>query len=336
MSAKPESLLPPYVSQKTDLLATLRSETIYNMANYWNTWLRKVSVNGKITQEHLNPIERNLNHNVLDSINQEVVVSGDVYHSLGNGSVAPETISLEGKQLVFGGFTMMPFVNDFYPVARLYDPEAVTRKELIELLFVEKPVKPEDVLTTYYAMPELLTRLESADASDEAMAQIIADMGALTANHLKRRRYKQASLAGKLDQLRAIEQEVRDELRPLEGTFMSLQTTSFIGRYDGMDMPLHETITNLAQDYFDHGEAEIPRFVPHGRYIRAVYIELEEYGEEIVEMLDQSPLTHGVPCLELRDDLLQATYFVPMDEINDVEFGKQKREWWPAWGDVTR
>lgn len=331
MATEHEATLIERNVQKLDLLSILKSGTINQQAEYWNKWLRTSSSGDGIPPEKLEVIERNMNQSVVNSLLEEVTVTGDLYRALSKGGVADDMETVKDKTLLFGGFSLMPFVNDFLPVAKLYDPESSPHEELARLLFSDQSVKPEDCLTTYYALPELVTQIDIGPIYEDDMEVLINELGVVAGRYVTRKKFKEVSTKEKGKQLRSIERQINHELQGLQGIDMAVTTDYFIGRYDGLDLPLTDTITNFSEDHYDPSEPTIPPFVPYGKFVKALYVELEEYGEGVADIIGRSTLTGGVPCIELRDDLLQATYYIPMDEVENIVYGRKKREWWPAW-----
>jgi hypothetical protein len=305
MATERDTPLFSIVTRNNDMLRHIRSDEVQTIIGYMDRIIEKSS-SPDFSREKRVFVENNLNKQVEPFTRQEVLVTGMVICEGEEGFIS----------VVEQPFTFIQFVVKTFPGnPPVHAP----------VLMFEASGK------TYYAYQESLELLERSEDIDD-VADLIIDMGDAAKQYLNRRKFIEASDEDKAAQLRAIEAQVNKELRGLEGTTLEVETTSFMGKYDGMNLSYAESITRNDEDYHDPDLPPVPPFKPYGKYVRALYVELEEYGDGVAPVIERSTLTHGVPCIEIRDELLQATYFVPMDEIGEVTFGVQKdRQWWPAW-----
>lgn len=329
MSVEHQPPLLERTHQKTDVLAELRSPSLKNRIGYFSDWLRQQGRIGAIDPAKLATIEKNLNIGVVNLLHKEVVVTGDMFELAADGSVIGETVSAKAESYIFAGFSLIPLVDRYVPVAKLYDPNSARVEDIMEIISPAHSDDPQSVLRQFVAIPELLRQMEMTSLTED-MNGLVAEFAGLSKEHLALKKFKDATIHQKAEQLHAIEDQINQELGGFRGTTISVETGYFIARYDGLDLPLAETITDYNTDYEIYDSEPVPRFVPHGKYVKAGYVELDEYGDGIADLLSTSHLTDGVPCIEVRDDLLQATYYIPMDEVQNILYGKVKREWWPA------
>ncbi len=247
---------------------------------------------GKLVHKYQQAIEAALGRDFTEG---EATVTGTAYPA--GATEQADGIFFENKILIFCGTSV----------------QAVESGPEVTLEFYEEIEDDDDVNqieTIYYMLPADIDKLEVIPA--ETLSGILSHHANQSHRLLAYDGFFDAPTRVQHEILSMIISDFNSDTKAYIGEEHLVQATRYMSVYD--DMPM-----SLSDSFFDQ-TALYPsdRFAPHGTYVGSVFAERCDQPDEGFNSIDQFKLSHGTPCMLLRDDARRATYVVPIDAITEA------------------
>lgn len=292
---------PSHTTEETavNILDTLKDDNVNAAIEVANYRLRYAHLANEDMDQIISSCSGKVDYEIGEGyLEGNAVVTGLIYETDDEGLPNGSKRTIKDKSLIYFGADVQ-IVRD--------EPEIVL--VLVESLD-DDAFRQGDITNVYFALPENLSKLEIK--MTETVDDILSHYAAQCASQLTSDQFHAAGMPEQQNHLEHIINLLTKDLKAYEGATLRTETDYYTGMYDGMPL-------SLENSYVDQSDnAPEACVAPTGKYIGCMFAELIDQPDRRFDTENGFHLSHNSPCILLRDEARQTTYFVPIADIYET------------------
>lgn len=292
---------PSHTSEEmvVNLLDTIRDSKVNAAIEIANYRLANAHLTNEDTDEVIRSCTESVDFEIGDGyIEGNAIVTGTVYDTDEEGLPDGSRQVVKDRSLVYFGA----------------DVKAVRGEPEIVLVFYENITNDRfregEVENIYFALPEKLSKLDLIIT--EEVDDVLSHYAEQCALRLTDDEFLLAQTAEQQDHLERVIALITKDLKAYEGLTLRIETDYYMGIYDEMPLSLENSRVDQSENPPEGCVA------PTGKYLWCMFAELVDQPDRGFDSENGFHLSHNSPCILLRDEARQMTYFVPIADIYET------------------